>query len=133
MAKYGAAQFGEIEVYKGKQNQSPDIVRWMSLLKREQYERYDEDLQDFDPLRSTVWTDRFFQLPSLLILVAMNQGGRPDLIAYDYFGDSDYYIFIMYYNRFLEETEFSIGREIRIPIKEELDRYLMQLRMQQER
>lgn len=133
MATYNSAQYGRIELEHGKMNVSPEMVFWSSLLHGERYEVFDPQLDDYDPLRTLTQDAVLQSLPTIHVLVKPEQDRRPDLLAYDYLGDPDYYQLLMRLNGLLDETEFTVGKDIKIPVKDKLDQYLLRIRMEQER
>lgn len=89
---------------------------------------FSEVVEDWDPLTLPANFElRFLLLPSLPIEIPAQFALRPDNLCNTIYGDGDYWFFVALYNDFEDWTEFRSGRNIRIPVKGQLDTLLIDL------
>lgn len=81
-------------------------------------------LGDYDVLNSK-YDDSFFKLPYSERKIYNTENNRPDLISNREYGDTDFWQYILLFNRLADPfVDLFTGRVIRIPLKDDLFTWL---------
>ncbi len=89
-------------------------------VKNKSKERYDQakffEYQNdgYDPLTSG-FLDAVMSLPESGVYTVQGEDGRPDLISYRIYEDTQYWWILLYYNNKLEFDEFKTGDKVKYP------------------
>lgn len=75
------------------------------------------------------WWDRYqfsYDDTDLVITLSTKYDQRPDLVSYDIYGTANYEWVVLQYNNILDiVTEFVVGKDIRLPTFERLNRDIL--------
>lgn len=94
------------------------------ITKREKGYLFDNNLNDYDILRNK-YDRSFFMIPSFERSVEIDEESRPDLISHKVYRDTDFWSFIMMYNRLADPiTDITTGRLLNIPFYNHLTSWL---------
>lgn len=119
--KYTPASFGGIVFDKLTFASNPPttnrITQWENGI------HFDPDLNDYNPL-DNIYDDTFYQLPYVRHTVASGEAGRPDLISFKLYGDTDFYAYILLFNRIVDPFTVEEGVQLRIPVFSNLASWL---------
>jgi len=83
-----------------------------------------DTITDFDVLRFS-FDESFFRLPSYSKKIESHEHGRPDTLSNTVYGDTDFWSFIMLYNRLVNSEELYAERVVRIPVRQQLEQWLL--------
>lgn len=114
MALHKPVTYGDIDftgLYKARTQ--PTVQR---ISDRSLGFRFDTQyLKDFDILDS-VYGAKFFALPYVVRQVEADEPGRPDLISYRVYSDTDFWSFILLFNRIADPMSgYKVGFDMKIP------------------
>ena len=114
MSKFKRAQYSRI-IKKGKFN-TDRIELCNSQLDRTVLYDYNEELGDYDYL-SLSWEveKKLFSIDTIEIVILPKYHQRPTLIAFDYFGDEDYWWILALINSLESPEEFLVDNKIKLP------------------
>lgn len=110
--KYTPAVYGAINY--GKLYQPSFLPTRNRLCHWEDGISFDVDLNDYNPLNN-IYDETFFRLPYVRYQVPAGYGNRMDLISFQLYGDTDYWAYIMIFNRMVDPFEVNEGMFINIP------------------
>lgn len=87
---------------------------------------------NFDPLTSNI----LFEIKNLPVggrYTIRGEEGRPDLLSYNIYGDTQYWWILMLYNGFNDISEILSGNEMQFPLVQDLESYYFSLKANQTR
>ena len=115
MASYDPATFRKIEIVNKTLYVAEGQVKWSPSLKRENFYQYNEEIQDYDYLLTTTDMDALFDVDLIRYIIKDKYGERPDILAFDMYGDVDYWWLILLCNGMEKFEDFTVGKEILLP------------------
>jgi hypothetical protein len=116
MNPFGAVNIGDLYTVS-------DPPKTQRISRRQDGYAYHPKLNDYDILNS-IYDQTFFDLPCVNYRVQTEEAYRPDLIAYKVYHDTDFWSFLMLYNRLADPTEIVVGRIIKIIMWNDLSSWL---------
>jgi hypothetical protein len=122
MSLYRSITYGQIKVDKFLT--TPDTVKIQDILTRTRYMDYTSIIHDYNLPKKTLGSD-FYTMPYVEYPIVA--GDRLHNIAYDYYGDSDYWWLIAKYNKIVDPMTISNFSFLKLPMLAGLSRYLMKL------
>lgn len=128
MAIYSYAKYNRVSLTKQNFYISIDGIKWNNMLLRENIYHYDEEIGDFDILKPFKnLDDDFFSIPFSIIKITAGDAHRPDIIAKKYYGDTEYYWILMYFNCLDDVEDIQEFMSFKLPDKGRLDNFFMNL------
>ena len=103
---------------------APNTVVEQKILNRTLYMDYSDIIFDYN-LPKKIMADSFYLIPSFPFLLV--SGDRLQNIAFDQYGDSDYWWILAKYNKIVDPMDISGLTTIEIPMTTPLYSYLMDL------
>jgi hypothetical protein len=122
MSLYRKSNYSRIKVDKFLT--APDIVKIQDILTRTRYMDYTSTIHDYN-LPKKVFSSDFYSIP--YVDYPLVTGDRLQNIAFDYYGDSDYWWLIAKYNKIVDPMDITSFSVLRLPMLAGLSRHLMKL------
>lgn len=114
--------FGDVKL--GKMYEPRNLPIYQRIARRQKGYVFNDNLTDYDILLNK-YSDSFFSLPSFERSVEADEANRPDLISYRVYKDTDFWSYIMMYNRLADPlTDITIGKLLLIPFYNHLTSWL---------
>lgn len=85
---------------------------------------------NFDPLTSN-FLNTVKNLPEKQKYFVQSEEGRPDMVSYSAYGDTQYWWIILYYNNIDDVDDLTIGRILSLPQVDNLEDLFFSLRSQE--
>lgn len=94
----------------------------LDLLTTERYDqgKFMEFTDNYDPLTSSFMND-LISLPQVGKYTVQGEDGKPDLLSYRIYGDTQYWWVLLIYNRKFEFSDIKTGDEIVYPSVDSLE------------
>jgi len=125
MAKYNNARFDQFSKIDQGLYTISDQIEWNDLLNRDDLYQYNEDIEDNDYLLNTYSMDELYAIPHTLLKIESKYNQRPDILAYDLFGDPDFWWIICFMNGIEDFQGFIAGITVKVPERTYLLSWLM--------
>jgi len=118
--RFGLIEYGKI--YKSK---FPEKFQRISE-RRLAYDFDPDKLKDYNYLLSR-FNQEFFKLPYFIREISRSDVGRPDLISYEVYGDTDFWHYILLFNSIADPINGLVkGTDIKIPMLDHLSNWLIE-------
>jgi len=117
-------QFGLIDYGKLYKSKFPE--KFQRITERKLLYDFDSDkLKDYNYLLSR-FNQEFFNLPYFIREISPIDVGRPDLISYEVYGDTDFWHLILIFNNIADPIYGIIkGKDLKIPMFDQLSNWLI--------
>src|SRR3989304_6412833 len=98
-------------------------------LRRNNLYIFDSNLQDYDYLYGGYRLDaKLKRMQYTEFRIEGKYHHRPELFCFDIYGDTDYWWFLLFFNGLDGWDQFNVNKVIKIPIKEEIDNFMIEWR-----